>query len=412
MGALLRSLAGVVVISLGSSAAAWATDRVIDGQRLVLKQVGAGTKLIFVSRDPNFLFPAIGGADDPATVGATIELFSQSEGQGSLTAPPGAGNPGWTSAPTPTANHRFRNGEAPGGISAVRVAVLREGKILKIVAKSAGLPLAVSQGAVGIRITTGTLRSCTRFTGSSIRKDVAGAFVGSNSSGGLPSCSDGSMNGAPECGEGSGYPFCGGACPGDDMCVLGTGVCQCVPPSTPCGETGPVCGGTCPAGEQCVGVGPGLFPNCVCLPVGSTPCGSPGPPVCGGACPSGTACRPLLTTVTVGGTEVGCSCAAPGPCGQGGLDCGNGFLCAIVPPSPSCLPIACGGDPTYPTCGGTCVSGAACQALKIDAGGGIELCVCAVPAACDSACGGYTCPSGEVCIAQNEPSLSCSCGAP
>ena len=408
MGALVRFLTAAIVFSLGVSGAAQATDRPIDGQRLVLKKVGTGTKLTFVSRDPDFLFPDIGGADDPGSVGAAVELFSQTEGQASLSMPAGAGNPGWTATPSPTPTHRFRNGDAPGGISAVRVAVLRQGKVLKIVAKSAGLPLAVAQGAIGIRITSGTLRSCTRFAGLAIRKDVPGAFVGANSMGILPSCSDGSMNGTPECGEG-GFPFCGGPCPGGDLCVFGSGVCQCVPPSTPCGDTAPVCGGTCSAGEECVEVGPGFFPSCVCLPVGSTPCGSPGPPVCGGACPSGTDCKPIYPPPTQGGS-LGCTCAAPGPCGQGGLDCGNGFVCFIFPPQPSCSPIPCGGDHSYPTCGGTCVSGAVCQPFKTDSG--FATCLCALPAACDTACGGYTCATGEVCTAQTSPSLSCSCGAP
>src|SRR5262245_50374794 len=50
---------------------------------------------------------------------------------------------------------RFRNPEAPSGVSAVRVAVLKEGRGLKVVAKAAGLPLVLSQLAVGLRITTG-----------------------------------------------------------------------------------------------------------------------------------------------------------------------------------------------------------------------------------------------------------------
>jgi hypothetical protein len=412
MGALVRSLSAAFVISLSVCTAAQAVDRPIDGQRLVLKKVGAGTKLTFVSRDPAFLFPAIGGADDPATVGATVELFSQSEGQASLDMPAGVGNPGWNAASGSPSSHRFRNGDAPGGISAVRVAVLREGKVLKIVAKDAGLPLAGVQGAVGIRITTGTLRSCARFAGSAIRRDLPGIFVGSNSNlGDLSSCSDGVMSGQPECGE-FGYPFCGGTCPANTTCVAGTGACHCVSlDATPCGETSPVCGGTCPAGEQCAAVGPEpAFKQCVCLPTGSTPCGDPGAPVCGGACPSGTACKPVRSLPIFGG-GLGCSCNPPGPCGKGGADCPNGFACSPMNPQAICAPIECFGTATtYPTCGGTCVSGALCQPLKTDSG--FTTCLCALPAPCDAACGGYTCATGEVCTAQVSPSLSCSCGAP
>ena len=59
MGTLLRSLTAAFVISLGVTPGAHATDRRIDGLRLVLKRVGTTTKLSFVSRDPDFLFPPI-----------------------------------------------------------------------------------------------------------------------------------------------------------------------------------------------------------------------------------------------------------------------------------------------------------------------------------------------------------------
>jgi len=72
------------------------------------------------------------------------------------------------------------------------------------------------------------------------------------------------------------------------------------------------------------------------------------------------------------------------------------------------VPIYCsGGD--YPTCGGTCVSGAACQPFKL---GEFTTCLCAIPAPCDSACGGYACAGGDVCAVDIDPPASCSCGAP
>ena len=396
------------IMALCLAAAGHATDRPIDGQRLVLKRGAASAKLVFVSRDPDFLFPPIGGPDDPATGtpgGATIELFSLNEGQASLGMPPGAGDPGWTVVSTPTPRYKFHNSLAPGGISPVRVAVLREGKTLKLLAKDAGLPLAGAQGAVGIRVTTGTLRSCARFSGSTIRKDEAGAFVASRAlANALFDCSDDSMNGVPPACDVS--PSCGGTCSGDGVCTPTLSGCQCISPSSPCGETAPTCSGTCPSGEECASIGPGPFPGCGCIPTGSTPCGSPGPPVCGGACPTGTTCGSILLPPSQG-AALGCGCAA-GDCGAGGIDCPNGFVCALMPPNPSCIPLACGG--TYPTCGGACGSGGECQAIKTDTG--LMTCVCAVPAPCDAACGGYTCAGGDVCTVQTEPSTSCSCGAP
>lgn len=400
------------VIALGLRASAHAIDRPIDGQRLVLKQVGTIAKLTFLSRDPNFLFPPIGGPDDPATGspgGATIELFSQNEGQATLDVPAGAGNPGWTVTTSPTPRYKFNNRPAPAGISPVRLTVLNQGRSLKVVAKDAGLPLAGSQGAVGIRITTGTLRSCARFAGTTIRKDVAGAFIASHATtDALFDCSDASMNGLPPACDVTPSPACGGTCTGDGVCTPTLSGCQCLSPSSPCGETGPACFGTCPMGEECFANGPGPFVGCVCLPAGSTPCGDPGPPVCGGACPSGTACEPVRGILALGG-QLGCACAPPGPCGGGGAECPNGFACTPVPPTPTCVPISCFGTAEYPACGGTCVSGATCQPLQI---GSFTTCLCAISAPCDAACGGYTCASGEVCEASTEPPFGCSCGLP
>jgi hypothetical protein len=403
-------LAAAFIVCLGFSAAS-AFDRPIDGQKLMLRRAGGSARLVFVSRDPSFAFPSIGGPDDPGTGspgGATIELFSQSEGQAALGIPAGAGDPGWTADTGTPPRYKFHNGLAPGGISPVCIALLRQGKTLKLVAKDAGLPLAVPQGALGIRITTGGIRNCARFTGTAIRKDQAGTFIGSHAdSDALSDCSHESLNGIPPTCSASEWPACGGTCTGDGVCVAGFPNCVCVSPSSPCGDTAPMCSGTCPAGEECAPFGPGPFNGCGCIPAGSTPCGDPGAPVCGGTCPTGTACRSVITPPSLGAV-LGCTCAPPGPCGAGGDDCGNGFACAAVPPMPFCVPIYCsGGD--YPSCGGSCVSGAACQPFKL---GEFTTCLCAVPAPCDSACGGYTCAGGDVCTVDIGPPASCGCGAP
>ncbi len=393
---------------------AHAGDQPIDGQRLVLKRTPTKAKLVFISKDPDFLFPAIGSADDPATGnpgGATIELFSTNEGHVTLAAAPGAGNPGWTVKSAGTPRYKFQNSAAGPGVYSVRVAILKQGKVLKVTAKDAGVALAGPQGAVGIRITTGTLRNCARFDAPTIRKDQAGSFIAAHAmSATLTDCSDASMSGVTSSCETSEFPICGGACPGDGTCTADFGGCRCVSPSMPCGGTDPVCNGVCDPGEECAAVGPPPFPGCVCIPAGSTPCGDPGAPVCGGVCPSGTECRPFYGLPAFGG-QLGCGCASPGPCGQGGVECPNGFACALIPPGTYlCAPVACGGNPTYPTCGGMCVSGATCQAVKLPEFSYTQ-CVCAIPGPCDTGCGGLTCGAGEVCNLDTA-TTTCGCGAP
>ena len=388
-----------------------AADQPIAGAKLALKQVGSKAKLKFLSKDSGFLFPAIGGADDPQVVGAVVDIVPTPGAPGVLTLPAGSGRPGWTAETGVTASYKFDNALAPNGISPVRVLSLQQGKKIQIGAKAiVGVSLTGALAGMSIRITIGTLRNCARFDATTIRRQASGAFVAANAAAtALTDCSDASL-GIPSGCQLSPFPTCGGPCPGDGVCTAGLGSCTCISPSSPCGGTAPVCNGTCPVGEACDAVGPG-FPSCVCLPIGATPCGSPGAPICGGECPSGSVCRPAAALPIFGGT-IGCSCVPPGNCGAGGGECANGFVCAHFPLSGTltCVPISCGG--TYPTCGGgPCGDGGTCDAIKIT-GTPITFCACAVPGSCDSSCGGYTCAPGQVCsVAVGTPD-TCSCTLP
>jgi hypothetical protein len=413
-------LAVALAAGFGVATSAQAADQAIAG-RLTLRQSGARQKLTFVSRDPAFLFPVFGGPNDPATGspgGALIDLFSQNEGTALLAVPRGTGKPGWTHGSRRVEFYRFRNPRAPGSVSPVGTVVLRRGRLLEVTARATGLPLVAPQGTVGIRFTMGTLRNCALFGGSTVRRDRPGLFVAQGASASLADCSDGSLGALTtttsstttttiaSCGL---FPECNGPCPDGGVCGADFGFCRCISPNSPCGETGPVCNGTCPAGDECVANGPGPLNGCMCLPVGATPCGAPGPPVCGGACPAGLVCRAGYGLPILGG-QLGCACTVQGPCGQGGADCPNGFACGILPPGPAqCFPVACGGG-SYPTCGGTCVQGAECQAVHVPTAS-VNLCVCALPAPCDASCGGYSCSAGEVCTIDTQGHV-CACAAP
>ena len=73
----------VGILVLCGARLAVATDQPISGAKLTLRRSSSGKeKLVFVSKDPLFLFPAIGSADDPGTGspgGATLELESTGE---------------------------------------------------------------------------------------------------------------------------------------------------------------------------------------------------------------------------------------------------------------------------------------------------------------------------------------------
>lgn len=320
-------------------------DQPISAAELVLKRSASGKETLqFRSKDPAFLFPAIGSAADPVSGtpgGATIELFSQDGSEATLSIPAGAGKPGWTTKASPPISFKFMNSFAPGGISPVRNALLRQGKLLTLKANAIGLPLLGPQGTVGIRITTGTLRSCALFDAATIKRDTASVFVARNAiAANLSDCSDASFGGST-CGAGDSCcngsfigDQCGGTCPPGSACgTRDLDTCLCISSAQPCGDTSPVCNGECPVGEECLTGGGFPLPSCVCLPTGSTACSKF---ECGGACPTGQECN-FFEISTPGAS--GCVCGPPGPCGSGGDDCPAGFHCAFGPGiGPLCLP--------------------------------------------------------------------------
>ena len=186
----------------------WALDRPIDATRIVLKRSAAGRKtLSFVSTDPNARFPGVGTMDDPATGvpgGALVEIFSGSEGSASFSLPRGAGKPGWTVTPGAVTSYKYSNGGAPLGPSIVKSLVMRQGRLIKIVAKDLPLALTTAQQRIAIRITTGSERSCAVFLSSTISKDEPGKFIAKNAPAtALPDCDDATLGNPPNA--------CGGA---------------------------------------------------------------------------------------------------------------------------------------------------------------------------------------------------------
>ena len=359
-----------------------ALDRSIGAVKLSLTRSSSGAeRLTFASRDANVLFPALGGADDPSGVGATITLVSPLEPPVSLLIPQGVGSPGWRLTDRTLDAYKFSNGAAPGGPSVVRRVTLREQRGLKIVAREVGLALAAAQGSVGIRITTGSLRSCALFDGSSIVVDKPGRFVarGAIATGadcgdfslGATGCGDGDIGAGEEC-DGTnidGGPFNIGCFPpgsSNECHFCGATACRyplgvefpCCDSSKTCVVLGPnggecrgpedaVCGnGAVEPGEQCE------LPFFPCSDGGCFPPGDPhGCQCCGNTdgsfCYDGTVFSPQVlccpgftcahyTPQGAGGAfglgECASTCAPNGTeCGANGLSCCTG---TCVQPDP------------------------------------------------------------------------------
>jgi hypothetical protein len=308
-----------------------ALDAPIAGEKLTLVwNASLEGRLVFVSKDPTFLFPPIGSPDDPGTGtpgGAVVWLFpgAPPTSGSNVSAPGGAG---WTSHSGRVETHRWSNPAAPSGPSPIRSIVMKRGRTLKILSKIVPMTETPPLGRVAIRIDIGPLRNCAVFEAETIRRDKPFRFVARRAA--KPAVADcdaaifGSMTTTtlsgptsttttiplPGCAESTPtYPECGGSCPPGETCgpnaVWGNGFefqCACFPQGvTPCAFSGfATCGGPCLDGNVCqafaLEVGGGSVMTCACVDPTST-CGPPPPATCAGigACPPGKVCYGTTT---------------------------------------------------------------------------------------------------------------------
>src|SRR5262245_4444233 len=178
-----RVYAGVAACALLAFAMiARAADQPISAVKIILKNVNGKEKFVFVSKDPGFRVPAIGSLDDPANGspgGAIIDILTRDGGNATFNVPPGESlPPGWKVKDATIDLYKYINKDAPLGPVPIKVVVLKDTKVLKIVGKETGIPLSGTLGDVVIRITTGNDRNCARFDASStIKKDQPGQFI-------------------------------------------------------------------------------------------------------------------------------------------------------------------------------------------------------------------------------------------
>ncbi len=307
----------------------------LDDASLTITRSRAGKmKLTFVAKDPAFLFPAIGSADDPGTGtpgGLTLQIASTAQPSAvTITAPPGVGKPGWRAKDGSRDAHVYTNPDAGPGPLPIETVVLKQGSSIKVVARFVLLNIAGPQGTVGVRLTTGTHQHCAWFDATTIRKDEAnyfkakGSFAGartdclnllplpptttSTSTTTTTSLTTSPTIAFPPCGT---YPLCGGTCgPGEyclemiDFLVPGAWACECIPPDVePCrADDFPTCDGQCSNGGVCQAIDNHGTLLCGCVsPTGT--CGGTTGACSAGPCPAGSVC----TAMTVMGTEA-CGC--------------------------------------------------------------------------------------------------------
>jgi len=358
----VRLLGGAVaaILVLSSASVADALDQPLAGSKLTIRRSASGKeKMVLVLKDQSALFPAIGGIDDPSRDFApelVIELFAANDpSRAAFVVPSGRAQPGWSVKFGKRDRYRFTNKQAPEGISDVRMVLMKEGGTLRIVAKRTGLALAAPLGPVGVRVTMGTLRNCTFFDASTIRKDRAGTFIARHASAApLVDCATIALGGVIRCGDGFADET--------ESCDVGTtSKCgfpgdRCMPPGV-AGEC--TCCGGCPKDVGCCG------PSIV---VGVAP------PFCSGSCLS-TSCEPPWTCDSGSTCVEGACCMLPGQ------------PCHVLGPLPSSW---------LPCCPGT---DAICARPGFLGGGSVLLC-CVVDGASCSAnadCCSNVCGPGDTC---------------
>jgi hypothetical protein len=361
---MLRAGSMLVLSVFAGLGVATAAEQPISASRLMLRRSSSGKeKLTFVSKDSAFLFPAIGGPDDPTPAGSgglVVELFSATTPAGvALAAPGGVGNPGWSVRTSVPPRLQFKNSAAPGALSTFRSITLGQAKQIKLNGKETGLDVSAPLGAVGIRITTGSLVNCARFGPGTVTRDANGTFIARDAlASALADCSDGSLAGTPPT-----TTTLAGTC--------GDGVVN--QPSEQCdGADSAACAGVLACGQPgytacrcCANPSAPTFPSDVypCCDPTATPVYSPSFKTC-----VTTTCDGPFPC-TLGECHDGACCAAVGAvCGILGGGSGAGVPCcdpaAVCAPSETpitgicCLPpgTTCSGDAECctGTCSGTC----------------------------------------------------------
>ena len=151
------------------AADALAVDVPVGGRQLSIRDDGSKQSLKLGVKAETFTAPAAGSDEDPTVTGASLIIRNPESGESATFILPAVG---WSSDGH---SFKFRNPDAPGGISPVKTARIADGSI-KLRARASGITLdEASQGSLSISLASGTLRVCMHF-GGTITRDEAGRF--------------------------------------------------------------------------------------------------------------------------------------------------------------------------------------------------------------------------------------------
>ena len=213
-----------------------ADDQPVAGKKLLLKLNESGKQhVLSVQRDENI---HNGGAANIATMSGTLEIYYNDNPSNKAT----------LQIPAPWESNngkviKYKNKIAPAGPSPVKVAVVKNGELAKVISKSLGGLTIAAPGPGGMTTVliinnNGTHRLCTKYNQDDIKvkpgqlKAKNGVPVACPAP---PSCSDGIQN------QNETGVDCGGICQSN--------FAQCCTVNTGCGSSTDCCSGTCASGQ-------------------------------------------------------------------------------------------------------------------------------------------------------------------
>ena len=208
-----RALIAIVVLAWVLPAGA--ADQPLPGRSLSMRTPTSGRQraLTVVVRSSSLVAPAPGGPDDPRTAGATLTLQAASGETASLALPAA----GWSANAAGTV-YRFRGGSPT---APVKASLVKNASTLKVVARSTAITLdEPSQGAIGLRFTTGTAGYCLLF-GGTVQTDTTGRFVARRApapASCTPSCGNGLLDPGEQCDAPGSSCGAGAVCSADCTC--------------------------------------------------------------------------------------------------------------------------------------------------------------------------------------------------
>ena len=219
MRGVVLALASLALAGLCAVPAA-ATDYPLPGKKLAMMAHGSRQMTVFVAKAPLVVLPS----PDPTVSGAKLRIVNPTSGESDVIDLPASG---WTKNAAGNL-FKFGNPSAPGGSSPVKVALVKQKKGIKLVAKATGITLnEPAQESVGLVLAFGRVHYCALF-GGKVVQDKPGKFIAKkapapDSCPGMPSCGDGILDDNEECESDA-------DCPAQKQCLqctcLGTGDVQ------------------------------------------------------------------------------------------------------------------------------------------------------------------------------------------